>query len=384
MYSRLTKDAGEKSFFLFGPRGTGKTTWVKNAFAAATYLDLLDSALFNDLMAQPGRLAGYITGTAPATVVIDEVQRIPGLLNEVHRLIEEQRCRFVLTGSSPRKLRKGGYNLLAGRALNRGFFPLTAHELGADFNLEHSVQYGQLPGAYVDADPRGFLESYVRTYLEQEVQAEGLTRNLSAFARFLESASFSQGSTLNVSAISRECAVERKVVEHYFAILEELLIAYRIPVFAKKAKRRLVAHNKFYFFDAGVYRTLRPAGPLDSPEEIGGIALETLVLQDIMAVNAYCNCGYTLHYWRTAAGREVDIVLYGENGIIAVEVKRSARVDAKMLSGLHAFCADYPMARPYFVYCGERQMKLGDITVVPVEMFLKNLPDLLGKLHVGS
>ena len=222
MYSRLIQPPKDKSFFLFGPRGTGKTTWVKSHFKKALYLDLLEAEIFNDLLANPQRLEHFIRKGFNDWIVIDEVQRVPELLNEIHRLIEKKKHRFILTGSSARKLRSRGSNLLAGRALHYSMYPLTASELGKDFQLEHSLKFGQLPSVYIENDPKKYLESYVKTYLEQEIRQEGLTRNLGAFSRFMEAASFSQGSVLNISSVARECAVERKVVESYFTILEDL------------------------------------------------------------------------------------------------------------------------------------------------------------------
>lgn len=379
MYSRLLKPPKAKSFFLFGPRGTGKTTWVKSVFPEAIYLDLLEAELFNDLLANPQRLEKLIPRTCKDWIIIDEVQRIPELLNEVHRLIEQYKYTFVLTGSSARKLRRHGYNLLAGRALTYSMHPLTALELGNDFDLNYSLRYGQLPSVYMEEHPKRYLESYVKTYLEEEVRQEGLTRRLGAFTRFLESASFSQGSVLNISSVARECTIERKVVENYFTILEDLLIAYRVPVFAKKAKRRLVAHPKFYFFDTGVYRTLRPMGPLDRPEVVEGTAYETLFFQEITTVNSNLGLGYTIYYWRTSNNIEVDFVLYGEKGILAFEVKRTGKVMAPMLGGLKAFLRDYPMARAYLIYGGERRMRDGNIDILPIDDAMKQLAAILSR-----
>src|SRR3989304_8916464 len=229
MYTRLLKPPKAKSFFLFGPRGTGKTTWVKSVFPEAVYIDLLEAELFNDLLANSQRLGNFIPQSFRDWVIIDEVQKIPELLSEVHRLIEKYKYKFVLTGSSARKLRQKGHNLLAGRALTYSMYPFTVLELGKDFNLNHSLRYGQLPSVYTEENPKRYLESYVKTYLEEEVRQEGLTRNLGAFTRFLEAASFSQGSILNISSVARECSIERKVVENYFTILEDLLIASRMP-----------------------------------------------------------------------------------------------------------------------------------------------------------
>jgi len=269
--------------------------------------------------------------------------------------------------------------LLGGRALTYSLHPLTVAELGKDFKFEHSLKYGHLPCAYTESNPRAYLESYVKTYLEEEVRQEGLTRNLSAFSRFLEAASFSQGSILNISSVARECAVGRKVVEDYFSILEDLLIALRIPVFAKRAKRRMSSHPKFYFFDTGVYRTLRPRGPLDMPEEIEGAALETLVLQELLAVNDALNLGYSLFYWRTPNNQEVDFVLYGNKGLRAFEIKRTGKVSRSMLSGLKSFLKDYPMAKALFLYGGKRRIREGNIEILPIGDAIKALPDILRK-----
>ncbi len=378
MYTRIIKPPKDKSFFLFGPRGTGKTTWVRSCFPDALYLDLLEAEVYNDLLANPQRLENLIPKEFKNWIAIDEVQRVPELLNEVHRLIEKYKYKFILTGSSPRKLRKKGQNLLGGRALTYSMYPLTAVELGKDFDLNLSLKYGSLPSVHTEQNPKAYLESYVQTYLDQEVRQEGLTRNLGAFSRFLEAASFSQGSVLSISAIARESAIERKVVENYFSILEDLLIAYRLPVFTKRAKRRMVSHPKFYFFDNGVYRTLRPMGPLDRPEEAEGISMETLFFQEIKAVNESLDLGYSIYYWHTSNNMEVDFVLYGERGIKAFEVKRTGKVSGPMLSGLKSFLRDYPMAKAYLVYGGDKYMRDGDIEIMPITNLLKNLPEMLG------
>lgn len=377
MYARLLQGPGAQSFFLFGPRGTGKTAWLRERFPGAPCFDLLDSATYTELLASPRRLADRIPANHQGWVLIDEIQRVPELLNEVHRLIEGRRLKFVMTGSSARKLRARGVNLLAGRALTRQLHPLTAAELGGDFDLARATRFGTLPFACTTERPQDYLASYVSTYLREEVQQEGLTRNLAAFGRFLEAASFSQGSVLNMSAVARECGVHGKVAEGYFGILEDLLIAVRIPVFARRAKRRVVAHPKFYFFDAGVFRAIRPKGPLDAPEEAGGIAVETLVLQHLRAANDYGSLGYGLYYWRTAAGEEVDFVLYGERGMRAFEVKSSARLRAEDFRGLHRLREDYPAARGYLLYGGTRRLHERGIEVLPLGEALPGLAKLL-------
>lgn len=377
MYSRIIRPPQKKSFFLFGPRGTGKTTWLKTNFKDAIYLDLLESELFNDFLAQPERLEQFIPKGFKGWVILDEVQRVPALLYEVHRLIESQGFKFILTGSSARKLRQKEVNLLAGRALTDHLYPLTAAELKNDFSLSHSLKFGHLPSTFKEADPKRYLESYVATYLKEEVQQEGLTRNLAAFSRFLESASFSQGQVMNLSEVARECSVHRKVVESYFTILEDLLIAERLPIFTRRAKRRLAAHPKFYFFDVGVYRTLRPQGPLDSTEEIEGVSLETLVYQELRAINDYLNLGYQLFYWRTVTGQEVDFVLYGPRGLIGIEVKRNAKIGGKQLSGVKMFLKEYPNAKAFVLFGGKRKKHEGNIEMVPVEEFLRSLKEYI-------
>lgn len=377
MYPRLLKPPQNKSFFLFGPRGTGKTTWVKKTFPQALYLDLLEAELFNDFLANPQRLENYVPQGFSDFIIIDEIQRVPELLNEVHRLIEKYHYKFILTGSSSRKLRRKGHNLLAGRALTFFMHPLTSLELEQDFDLDRSLNFGQLPAVYQEENPKKYLESYVQTYLEEEIQQEGLTRNLSAFGRFLEVASFSQGSLLNISAVAREAAIERKVVENYFTILEDLLIGYRLFPFTKRAKRRLVAHPKFYFFDVGVYRTVRPTGPLDLPEMIDGAALESLFFQELLAINHNLNLGYHLYYYRTATGTEVDFIAYGERGICAFEIKRTAKITSNMLRSLKQFFKEYPLAKVFFIYGGKRKMREGEIEILPMIDALKTLPEIL-------
>lgn len=377
MYSRNIKYREGKSFFLFGPRGTGKSTWVRQTFPEAVYIDLLEAEKYTSLTADPQRLDEMVPFDFSGWVIIDEIQKVPALLDEVHRLIENRRLKFVLTGSSARKLRRQGVNLLAGRALTMEMHPLTATELKDDFSIVKSWLYGHLPAVFSEPDPDAFLYSYVQTYMREEVMQEGLTRNIGAFARFLEAASFSQGNILNISEVARECAVGRKVVEGYFQILEDILLAVRLPVFSRRAKRRLVSHSKFYFFDVGVFRAMRPRGPLDLPEETDGAALETLVFQELRAVNAGFELGYGLYYWRTANGQEVDFVLYGESGLIALEVKRASQPRKQDMRGLKAFLKDYPAARAYILYRGRETRFVDSITWVPVDQALRTLPALL-------
>lgn len=367
----------KESLLVLGPRGTGKSTWARAAFPEALHLDLLEPSLYGELLAQPGRLGQIVLGERAKTVILDEVQRLPRLLDEVHRLIELNRVRFVLTGSSARKLRRGGANLLAGRARTLSMHPFTAAELGARFDLERSVRFGQLPVAQLGKDPAHYLKSYVGTYLREEVQAEALTRNLETFSRFLVAASFSQASVLSISAVARDLGISRKTVEGYFDLLDDLLLSFRLPVFTRRAKRELTVHRKFFFFDAGVYRSLRPRGPLDAAEEIDGAAIETLVAEELRATNEARQLGYELHFWRTRDHKEVDFVLYGERGLVAIEVKRSSTYREADLATLRLFQGDYPMARCFLFYGGSRAYEIDGIRVLPLATALPELEALL-------
>ena len=379
MYNRLLKKPlqNNKSFFLFGPRGVGKTTWIRSCLTQTLYFDLLETRLYTKLLSDPQSLEKLIPLGFADWIVIDEVQRIPMLLNEVHRLIENKKYKFILTGSSARNLRKKGVNLLAGRALTYHLYPLTAQELGKDYDLGKVLQFGTLAAVFSEPDPQKYLESYVHTYLREEVLQEGLTRNISDFARFLEIASYSQASQLNMNNIAREAEIHQKVVTSYFNILEDLLLSFRLYPFTKKAKRRLVTHPKFYYFDVGVYRHLRRLGPFDHPEEISGIALESLFLQELRAINDYYECGYQIYFWRSQSGLEINFVLYGAKGLLAFEIKQARKVNEYDLKNLRKFKEDYPMTKLYLLYGGERKEYHNDIEIIPFFMAMQNLPQLL-------
>jgi predicted AAA+ superfamily ATPase len=353
------------SCFLFGPRGTGKSTWVEAELPDALRIDLLNQATFLELAGHAERLGAMADAIGTKVVVIDEIQKLPALLDEVHRLIETRRFRFVLTGSSARKLRRSGTNLLAGRARTIEMHPFTASELKSRWNLRHAIRFGMLPTVWVEDDPAEYLRAYVGTYLREEVQQEALVRNLASFTRFLEAASFSQGAVLNMQAVAADSGIGRKTVESHFVLLEDLLLAVRVPVFQRRAKRKVTSHPKFYFFDAGVFRAIRPRGALDSAEEIDGAAIETLLVQSLRAENANANLGYEMSYWRTAEHDEVDAVMYGERGLHAFEVTRSAVFRERDLRGLQLFCTDYPEARGHLLYGGARRYQYERIQVVP-------------------
>lgn len=332
---------------------------------------------FVDLAGHADRLEAMADAQGAKTVIIDEVQKLPSVLDEVHRLMESRGFRFVLTGSSARKLKRNGANLLAGRARTLSMHPFTATELGRKFELAHAIEHGLLPLAWTVDDPREYLRGYVGTYLREEVQQEALVRNVASFSRFLEAATFSQAAVLNVQRVASDTGINRKTVENHFELLEDLLLAVRVPVFRRKATRKLTSHPKFFFFDAGVYRALRPRGPLDSAAEIDGATIETLVFQSLRAENANRNLGYEMSFWRTSDDVEVDLVMYGERGLHAFEVTRSSLFRESDLRALQLFCGDYPGARGHFLYGGTKRYKFGRVEVTPLGDALMALPATL-------
>lgn len=372
-----------QSFFLFGPRGTGKSTFLRETVPDALYIDLLLPDVFRSYQAHPERLREIVLGNADKkVVVIDEIQKIPELLSVVHMLIEEfPKKQFILTGSSARKLRRAGVNLLGGRALLRSMFPFTAAEIGETFSLDTALETGLLPLVYASKSPKQTLDAYIDLYIREEVSAEGLTRNIGNFTRFLEAISFSHGGVLNISNVARECGIERKTIENYVSILEDLLLAFRLPIFNKKAKRSTIAHQKFYLFDAGVFRTLRPTGTLDRPSEIDGAALEGLVATELRSWAHWKNDGDMLYYFRTLAGSEVDFIVYGSNTFWAIEVKNSKTIHPADLKALQAFCHDYPDCKPFFLYRGEEKRVINGISVFPVKDFLLQI---LGRTETSN
>ncbi len=362
------------SFFLFGPRGTGKTTWVRQTYPGALVVNLLRPETYRELHARPERLIDLVKDTPEdALVVVDEVQRIPELLNVVHDILESpDRRRFVLTGSSARKLRRGGIDLLAGRAVVRSLHPFMAAEL-PDFDLRQALTLGTVPLVLGSPDPADTLQAYANLYLEEEVKVEGWVRKVGDFTRFLEALSFSHGAVVNVSNVARECQVNRKTAEGYLDILEDLLLGFRLPVFTRRARRAVTSHPKFYFFDTGVFRSVRPRGPVDRTEEIEGAALEGLVAQHLRAWIAYSQAEHGLYFWRTRAGSEVDFVVYGPKLLWAIEVKNTRRVRPQDLRSLRSFQDEYPEASVLFLYRGEDRLRIDDIPCRPVETFLREL-----------
>ena len=307
---------------------------------------------------------------------------MPALLDVLHDEIE-QRSRAgkppllaVLTGSSARKLRRGASNLLGGRLQQMFMHPYMAAELGPLFDLSHALRFGLTPLIWHAVEPEQSLSAYAALYLREEVQAEALVRDVAGFARFLEAISFSHGSLINLASVARECQVSRKTVESYFEILHDLLLCFCLPVFTKRAQRQLVAHEKFYFFDAGVFRSVRPRGPLDRVEEIEGSALEGLVAQHLRAYLDYRRADEKLYYWRTKSGSEIDFVVYGRC-FVAIEVKRSVNLHSKDTRALREFRNDYPEASVALLYLGSERLRIADVECIPLIPFLQKLkPEL--------
>ena len=362
------------SFFLFGPRGTGKSTWLRRRYPDAIYIDLLSPDFFRRFSARPERLKEIIDANSKRkTIIIDEIQRIPELLSVVHLLMENDKSlKFILTGSSARKLKKGGVDLLSGRAVLKKCLPFMASELGDEFNLDRALIEGTIPLVVDSENSDETLSAYILLYLNEEVKQEGLVRNLGDFSRFMETISFSHGCVLNISNVAREAEVKQRTAQGYVEILGDLMLSHSLPVFSKKAKRHLISRPKFYYFDSGVFTKLRPAGPLDRTEDIAGAALEGFILQNILAFNEYNGNRNKVYYWRTKSGTEVDFIIYGEE-FLAIEVKHTDKISNKDLKGLKAFREDYPETSPIFLYRGTERLLIDGILCLPCAEFLLKL-----------
>lgn len=365
----------DDSFFLFGPRGTGKSTWVKHSFPKAFRIDLLNGEQERIYAARPERILDDVKALERGSVVcIDEIQRVPALLPMIHAIIEEKKgIQFILTGSSARKLRRAVSDLLGGRALLRYMTPFLASELGDLFSLEKTLQIGLVPIIWEAADPLEKLKTYVALYLKEEVQAEGLVRQIGDFARFMEVASFSHGSLLSSAEISRDAQVKRQTVDNYLQILEDLLLAFRLSVFTRRGKRALISHSKFYYFDVGIFRHLRPKGILDLEAELEGPALEGLVAQHLRAWVQAQRETHQLSFWRTRTQLEVDFIVYGPQGFWAIEVQRGKILSPSDINGLKAFQEEYPEAKCCILYTGAKRTTYRNFLCIPVEEFLLSL-----------
>jgi predicted AAA+ superfamily ATPase len=374
----------DRSFFLFGPRGTGKSKWLHQVLPDAFRLDLLDASLFLELSRDPHRLESLI-GKKPAGawVVLDEIQKVPALLDEVHRLMELRRWRFALCGSSARKLRRGGANLLAGRALTLSMESFSVAELGTGFDLEFSLNWGLLPFVIEEPDTAAdILAAYVNTYLKEELQAEGLIRNVPPFVRFLAVAGQINGQIVNALNISREASVARSTVDTYFTILTDTLVAHILPAWRPGLKVREVAQPKFYWFDPGVARAA--AGLLRDPadKQWQGLALETLIYHELRVYNEISGKHRPVSYYRTPAGVEVDFIVEISRRrantsphVVAIEIKRAERWDRNWDKALRALAetAGVRVDRMIGVYCGSRRYEFDNVTVLPVGNFVKAL-----------
>lgn len=359
----------KKSLFLLGPRQTGKTSLIHHTLKTAKVYDLLDSSLFLAMSRNPGRLAQELTDK-DRFIVIDEIQRLPVLLNEVHRLIESHGIRFLLTGSSARKLRSGGVNLLGGRARTKYLHPLTSRELGRSFDLHKAIERGLLPSIFFSDDPGADLEAYAGSYLQQEIIAEGLTRNVPAFSRFLKVAAHCNGTIVNFTNVSNDAQVPRTTVYEYFDILKDTLVLHELPSWQRSVKRKPLASSKYYFFDVGIVgqlqgRLFRPGTP-----EFGG-AFETYIMHELRSYTDYLS-GEPITYWRSTSGFEVDFIL-GDH--TAVEVKAKENVSPQDLKSLRALMEEGKL-KHYLCVCLEpRARKVDGIHILPYEKFLEGIWD---------
>jgi len=358
---------GKKSHFLLGPRQTGKTFLVRQNLPGARTYDLLDHATYLALSQNPERISQELTGQ-DRIVVIDEIQRLPGLLNEVHRVIENRRVCFLLTGSSARKLRRGGVNLLGGRARTRYLHPLTVHELGARFDLERAIRRGLLPSIYFSDDPRADLEAYVGLYLQQEIVAEAATRNIPAFSRFLKVAALCNGTVVNFTSLANDSQVPRTTVYEYFEILKDTLILHELPAWKASVKRKPLVSSKYYFFDVGVVGALQGREFRAGTPEFGG-AFETYLMHELLAYRDYVS-GESLSFWRSASGFEVDFILGGHT---AVEVKAKANVTVQELKSLRALREEGELKNYVCVGLHDRPRRVEGVDVLPYRDFLEAL-----------
>lgn len=354
----------KRSHFLFGPRQTGKTTLVRHSLPKAKIYDLLDSSVFLALGRNPGRLEEELE-PGDSIVVIDEIQRLPTLLNEVHRLIESRGVRFLLTGSSCRKLRRGGINLLGGRARIKHLHPLTWRELGDRFDLNRAIARGLLPSIYFSDDPKADLEAYAGAYLQQEIVAEGAARNIPAFSRFLKVAAQCNATIVNFTNLANDAQVARTTVYEYFEILKDTLILHELPAWKKTKKRKPLSSSKYYFFDVGVVAALQEREFRPGTPEFGE-AFETYLMHELSSYVDHVSAE-SLCFWRSTSGFEVDFLL-GDH--TAVEVKAKMNVSHQDLKSLLALAEEKILKRYICVSLEPRPRKVGDISVLPLKSFL--------------
>jgi predicted AAA+ superfamily ATPase len=372
-YVRRALDLGalvaKKTHFLLGPRQTGKTTLLRHTLPEARVYDLLDASLYLALSHRPSRLAEEL-GPKDKVVVIDEIQRLPELLNEVHRLIEERGVQFLLTGSSARKLRRGGVNLLGGRARTTHLHPLTCRELGAQFDLHRALAHGLLPSIYFSDNPRADLQAYTGSYLQQEILAEGVTRNLPAFSRFLRVAALCNGTIVNFTNVANDAQVARTTIYEYFGILQDTLLLQELPAWRKTLKRKPLVSSKYYFFDVGVATALQGREARPGTPEFGA-SFETYLMHELMSYRDY-QSGEPLSYWRSTSGFEVDFIL-GDH--TAIEVKARENVTPQDLKSLRALAEEKNLKRYLCVSLEPRRRQVEGVVILPYRQFLEALWD---------
>ncbi len=367
---------GAESFFLWGPRQTGKTTLLREKYADGVWVDLLKAEEFRRYAVRPESLREELEaarGGPGRQVVIDEVQKVPALLDEVHWLIENRGWAFALCGSSARKVKRGAANLLGGRALRYELHGLSAVELDTAFELDRMLNHGYLPRIYESAKPGRLLDAYVADYLKEEVAAEGLVRRLPTFSDFLDIAALSDGEIVNFSNVARECGVSSHTARSYFEILEDTLLGRWLPAYRHRAKRRVILAPKFYFTDVGVVNRLARRGTLLPGSELYGKAFENWVFHELSAFRSYRLFDGDLFYWRLASGIEVDFVLGDMR--LAVEAKSSERITWDHLKGLRSLAEDHPGVGRRIVVCRESRPRLTEdgIEILPAATFVERL-----------
>lgn len=375
MYFRkqIFEGSNNESLFLWGARQTGKSTLLKKTFPDSLWFDLLQTDVFERLRRNPAQLREIVLADErKKPVIIDEIQRIPELLNEVHWLIENNKTRFILSGSSPRKIIRSGTNLLGGRALRYELFPLISQEI-PDFDLLQAINYGLLPRHYLSANPQKLLSAYISSYLNDEIIAEARIRNVNSFSRFLDAAAFSNGEMVNYTNIASDCGVSANTVREYFQILEDTLTGRFLPSFQKKPKRRVILTPKFYFFDVGIANFLLKRGKIVQGSEAFGKAFEHFIYQEIYAHSSYSDLNYPISYWRTASQLEIDFVL-GDHEV-AIEVKATENATPRHLNGLRNFAEEYPVKKLILISNDPLPRLLDNVMVLPWKVFLERLWD---------
>ncbi|MBI2894591.1 MAG: ATP-binding protein [Deltaproteobacteria bacterium] len=374
MYPRLLA-APRRSFFLFGPRATGKSTWLRANFPTAHAFDLLRADVRVPLLRDPALFRRQVEAFDDREwVVVDEVQQVPALLPEIHSLIESTRRRFAMSGSSARKLVRGKANLLAGRASVRHMHPLSAVELGDDFVPSRVLRYGTLPIVVAAGrEAADVLESYSLTYLKEEIQAEAFVRDLGAFARFLECSALANAQITNVSSLARDAGVQRTTVQGYFQILLDTLVGTLLPAYRPRARIKEQAHPKFYWFDSGVARAIAGRHRTEPTAEELGALLETYVLHELRTRMDVASLPGELSYWRTPDGVEVDFVLREAHRTVGIEVKAARDWRSSHGRGLRALASALPITGAWAVYLGASPQRDGSVRVLPVESFVRLL-----------